>query len=176
MCGDFNTRVGVLDEDSSLWQGVLGRHGKSERNLAGHELLECHQQPIHYEQLVSEERNTSGCLDSFCNREVSCDRLCGDESRDVRVMRGENCWTDHMLVKAKLIVVVTRFTSRNVKTCLPFAVHELSTGARREEYRELLELQLQDGPHSDSETSEQNWETLKHCIVTAAEECVGRGR
>ena len=80
MCGGFNARVGVLDEDSSLWQSVLGRHGKSERNLAGHELLECHQQPIHYEQLVSEERNTSGYLDSSCNQEVSCDRLCGDES------------------------------------------------------------------------------------------------
>ena len=26
MLGDFNARVGVLDEDSSLWQSVLGRH------------------------------------------------------------------------------------------------------------------------------------------------------
>ena len=32
--------MGVLDKDSSLPQGVLGRHDKSERNLVGHELLE----------------------------------------------------------------------------------------------------------------------------------------
>ena len=81
-----------------------------------------------------------------------------------------------MLVRTKLNVVVPRFTSRNVTTCLSFAVHELSTRARKEEYHELLEVQLQDGPHSDSETFEQNWETLKHCIVTAAEKSVGRGR
>ena len=85
-------------------------------------------------------------------------------------MRGAHCWTAHMLVRAKLNVVVPRFVSYYVKSCLPFAVHELSTRARREEYCELLELQLQDRPHNDSETSEQNWETLKHCIVSAVEE------
>ena len=58
-----------------------------------------------------------------------------------------------------------------MKSCLPFAVHELSTRARREEYCELLELQLQDRPHNDSETSQQNWETLKHCTY-----CVSSGR
>ena len=51
---------------------------------------------------------------------------------------------------------------------MPFAVHELSTSVRRDEYREQLELQLQDRPHNDNDTSEQNWEALKHCIVTAA--------
>ena len=40
MLGDFNARVGVLDQDSDVWQGVLGRYGKSECNLAGVELLE----------------------------------------------------------------------------------------------------------------------------------------
>ena len=38
--GDFNARVGVLDQDSDLWRGILGRHGMIERKLAGHELLE----------------------------------------------------------------------------------------------------------------------------------------
>ena len=68
--GDFNARVGVLDQDSNLWRGILGRHGMTERNLAGHELLHgvlCHQQSIHNEHLVSEERNPSGYLDSSCN-------------------------------------------------------------------------------------------------------------
>ena len=34
--GDFNARV--LDQDSNLWRGILGRHSMSERNLAGHGL------------------------------------------------------------------------------------------------------------------------------------------
>ena len=38
--GDFNARVGVLDQDSNLWRGILGRHGMSGHSLAGNELLE----------------------------------------------------------------------------------------------------------------------------------------
>ena len=59
---------------------------------------------------------------------------------------------------------------------MPFAVHELSTSVRMDEYREQLELQLQAKPHNDNGTSEQNWEALKHCTVTADEETVNRGK
>ena len=79
-----------------------------------------------------------------------------------------------MLVRAKLTAGTPPFTSRKGKNCMPFAVDELSTSARRNEYREQLELQLQDRPHNDNDRSEQTWEALKHCIVTAAEETVGR--
>ena len=77
-----------------------------------------------------------------------------------------------MLVGTKLNVLC--FASHDVKSCLPFAFHELSKRVRREEYHELLELQLQDRPHSGSETSKQNWEALKHCIMLAAKEPAGR--
>ena len=40
MLGDFNARVGVLDTGNNLWQGVIGKHGLSERNLVGEECLE----------------------------------------------------------------------------------------------------------------------------------------
>lgn len=38
--GDFNARVGILNDRSDLWRGVLGRHGLPERNQAGEVLLE----------------------------------------------------------------------------------------------------------------------------------------
>ena len=34
MLGDFNARVGVLDTGNNLWQGVIGKHGLSERNFS----------------------------------------------------------------------------------------------------------------------------------------------
>ena len=40
MLGDFNARVGVLDTGNNLWQGVIGKHGLSERNFVGKEFLE----------------------------------------------------------------------------------------------------------------------------------------
>ena len=39
MIGDFNAHMGVLEQGSNIWQGVLGKHGKNERNMAGVELL-----------------------------------------------------------------------------------------------------------------------------------------
>ena len=182
--GDFNARVGVLDQDSNLWRGILGRHGMTERNLAGHELLEfCainnlsimntwfQKKEIH--QGTWTHPATKRCLTidfvmMRAEQRVHC--------KDVRAMRGANCWTDHVVIRAKLTVRTPPFTSQKGKSCMPFAVHELSTSARRDEYREQLELQLQDRPHNDNDTSEQNWEALKHCIVTAAEETVGRGK
>lgn len=38
--GNFNARVGVLEEKNGLWRGVIGRHGLQDRNHAGEELLE----------------------------------------------------------------------------------------------------------------------------------------
>ena len=182
--GDFNARVGILDQDSNLWRGILGRHGMTERNLAGHELLEfCainnlsimntwfQKKEIHqgtWTHPATKRCHTIDFVIMRAEQRVHC--------KDVRATRGANCWTDHVLVRAKLTVGTPPFTSRKGKSCMPFAVHELSTSARRDEYREQLELQLQDRPHNDNDTSEQNWEALKHCIVTAAEETVGRGK
>ena len=171
--GDFNARVGVLDQDSNLWRGILGRHGMTERNVAGHELLEfCainnlsimntwfQKKEIHqgtWTHPATKRCHTIDFVMMRAEQRVHC--------KDVRAMRGANCWTDHVLVRAKLTVRTPPFTSRKGKSCMPFAVHELSTSARRDEYREQLELQLQDRPHNDNDTSEQNWEALKalHC-------------
>lgn len=96
--------------------------------------------------------------------------------RDVQVMRGASCWTDHRLVRSKLNIMAPRPRGMGGKSFLLFAVHEFVRSTKREVYRKTLEQQLQDKPHSDDYTSKQNWDTLKDCIVSAAEEAVGRGR
>ena len=62
--------------------------------------------------------------------------------RDVRVMRGANCWTDHRLVRAKINIVISRFRSGGVTSCIPFAVHELAMSEKRDEYCKVLEQYL----------------------------------
>ena len=184
MLGDFNVRVGVLELGSNAWRGVLGRHGKNERNSAGVELLEfCavnelsimntwfQKREIHQGTWTHPATKKCHMIDFVVMRadqRVHCS--------DVRVMRGANCWTDHRLVRAKLNIVVPRFRGGGEKSCIPFTVHRFSISAKRDEYREVLEQRLQDRPHKDDDTCKQNWDTLKDCIVAAAEEVVGRGR
>lgn len=56
---------------------------------------------------------------------------------------------------------------------LPFAIHKFVITATRDEYRCHL---LQDYPYSSDLTPEKNWDTVKSCIVSAAEEAIGRGK
>ena len=92
------------------------------------------------------------------------------------MMRGANCWTDHKLVRAKLKVTVPRSTKRKEKISLPIAIHKLKTPAKRDEYHEVLEQDLLARPLRAGDSTECNWDALKSCIVSAAEEVVGRGK
>ena len=62
------------------------------------------------------------------------------------------------------------------KRKLPFAVHKLISNAERDEYRYHLENLLQERPYNPDLPPEGNWNIVKSCIVSAAEETVGRGK
>ena len=163
---------------------VLGRHGKCERNLAGEEFLEfCATNSLSIMNTWFQKKDiyhgtwthpaTKRChMIDFVVMRTGQKCCC----RDVKVMRGANCWTDHKLVRAKLNIVVPHHAGKK-GMCMPFAVHKLSTSeARREEYQESLQSNLLDRPHSEDDAAERNWDALKSSIVAAAEETLGRGR
>ena len=57
---------------------------------------------------------------------------------DVRVCRSACCWTDHYLVKGKLMLNLPR-KQRNGVTCVPLAVYRLSSQEVRDRYQQSLE-------------------------------------
>ena len=174
--GDFNARVGVLKSDEEEWRGVVGKHGLDERNEVGEDFLQfCalnqltvmntwfQKRDIYYGTWMHPATKWFHMIDLVVMR--AAQRVC---CKDVQVMRGANCWTDHKLVRAKLVVNLQR-RHKGEKRILPFSVHQLSTSARRDEYRCYLEKVLQDQPHCPDLSSEENWSVLKSCIVSAAE-------
>ena len=96
--------------------------------------------------------------------------------KDVQVMRGANCWSDHRLVRAKLRVNPIHSHSIRGKKSAPFAVYKLRDSAYRDRYRESLMKRLIEVPHEVEGTAESNWEVLKSCIWKAGEETLGRER
>ena len=180
LLGDFNAWVGVLAHND-LWSGVLGRYGLSERNIAGEELLEfCASIVLSIMNTWLQKREIhQGTLSHPATKKVhmidfimmSADQrvLC----RDVRVMRGADCWSDHMLVRAKLNGVVKRYGKSKDK--IPKPLHFISlmlnlSGIICESLAEWLKSK----PHVDDGMAEENWEALKACVVGAAEESLGR--
>ena len=182
--GDFNARVGVLKPGEDSWHGVIGRHGLDERNLAGEEFLQfCsvnqltvmntwfEKKDIYFGTWMHPATKKQHMIDLIVMRaaqRVVC--------RDVKVMRGANCWTDHKMVRAKLRVQLPHTNGSRGKKSVPFAVHELCSKAKRDEYADCLEGKLKTNGHSLEKSLEHNWTIVKSSIVAAAEETVGRGR
>ena len=169
-------------DHNDLWSGVLGRYGLSERNIAGEELLGfCASNALSIMNTWFQKREIhQGTWSHPATKKVymidfvmmRADQrvLC----RDVKVMRGADCWSDHMLVRAKLNVVFKRYGKSKDKIPKSFAVYKLNVEAIRNEFCESLAEWLKSKPHVDDGTAEENWEALKACVVAAAEESLGR--
>ena len=66
--------------------------------------------------------------------------------------------------------------AKGEKKLLPFSVHKFSSTVCKDEYRSHLEKVLQDQPYIVDMSMEKEWNELKTCIVSMAENAIGRGR
>ena len=64
---------------------------------------------------------------------------------------------------------------RNGKT-IPFHVQKLQDLSCSRKYRDNLTKALSENPHSLANSPEQNWKIGKSCVLTIAENSVGRGK
>jgi len=114
------------------WQGVIGKRGLDKRNEVSEEFTVLCNGSVE-EHLVSEEGNA--LLDSHMIDRFGCDvasqRAC---CKDVQVMGGASCWTDHNLVRAKLNIDLPRARSSLEERVVPFSVPFLSSSAVQEDY------------------------------------------
>ena len=75
-------------------------------------------------------------------------------------MRGANCWTDHKMVRAKLRAQLPHTSGSRGKKSVPFAVHELCSKAKRDEYADCLEGKRKTNGHCLEKSLEHNWTTV----------------
>ena len=74
--------------------------------------------------------------------------------KDVKVMGGANCLSDHRLVRAKLQVNPIHSHSNKVEKSAPFAVYTLRDPAWRDRYTESLTKCLTEAPHEVEGTAD----------------------
>ena len=107
--GDLNARVGVLKPGDVTWRGMIGEYGVDERNEAGEDFLQfCtvnhltvmntwfQKKRVQYGTWMHPATKQVHTIDLVVMK-MSQRMYC----RDVQVMRGASCWTDHKLVRAR---------------------------------------------------------------------------
>ena len=183
LLGDFNARVGSARIGQDLWRGVRGRHGIGECNDAGKRFLEfCarnqftimntwFQKKGHH--LATWKHPATKQMHTIDYTVMRSDQRC--LCTDVQVMRGANCWSDHFMVRMKMRLCLPKWKKVSVGT-MPIAVHGLQRKEVRETYEQELGKHLSECPYVASKTVEDNWRTVKECIIQTSEKVLGRGR
>ena len=79
------------------------------------------------------------------------------------------------MVRMKMRLCLPKWKKASVGT-MPIAVHGLQRKEVRETYEQELGKHLSECPYVASKTVEDNWSTVKECIIQTSEKVLGRGR
>ncbi|KAJ4935851.1 hypothetical protein JOQ06_017378, partial [Pogonophryne albipinna] len=181
LLGDFNARVG---QNSSIWSGVLGRHGVGQVNANGLRLLNLcsehnltitntiFQQKAKYKTSWMHPRSKHWHLIDYVIVRRS-------DIRDVhitRAMRGAECWTDHRLIMAKVHMKVRPPLRLQGARRRRLDCTRLENPDARNEFRCSLaeklggiELSLS----SSENTMDQKWNSISSALYEAAAQTIG---
>ncbi|XP_042591969.1 uncharacterized protein LOC109084930 [Cyprinus carpio] len=175
LMGDFNARVG---SEHMVWSKVIGQHGVGKMNRNGLRLLSlCAEHQLVITNTIFQMKNRLKTtwqhprskhwhlLDYVIVRQK--------DRRDVlttRVMRGAECWTDHLMVRSKLLMSIQPRVPRRApnKKLNCTALNNLTI---KDNLRWLLAENLNMIPEESAD-----WPALRQAIHNAASEALGQSR
>lgn len=175
LMGDFNARVGT---EHLVWGNVIGQHGVGKMNNNGLRLLSlCAEHQLVITNTIFQMKNRLKTtwqhprskhwhlLDYVIVRQK--------DRQDVlitRVMRGAECWTDHLMVRSKLLMSIQ---PRGPKTAPNKRLNcaALNSPTTKNNLRRLLAENFDKIPEESAD-----WPTLRQAIHSAASEVLGQSR
>ena len=175
LMGDFNARVGT---EHLVWNKVLGQHGVGKMNQNGLRLLSlCAEHQLVITNTIFQMKNKLKTtwqhprskhwhlLDYVIVRQK--------DRQDVlitRVMRGAECWTDHLMVRSKLLMSVQ---PRGPRTAPNKRLNRtaLNSPTTTDNLRRLLAENLDNIPEESAD-----WPALRQAIHSSALEALGQSR
>uniref|UniRef100_A0A8D9E6N4 Craniofacial development protein 2 n=1 Tax=Cacopsylla melanoneura TaxID=428564 RepID=A0A8D9E6N4_9HEMI len=179
LAGDFNARVGAL---SSNWRGVIGPHGIGRQNENGLRLLQlCVQEDLYIANTMFQQKDLyktswrhprSKCwhqIDFIIVRR----RNRGSILR-CRSMRGPNCDTDHLLVRATIHFTKKRFQRNSQTRPKLFNISKLKDSSVRRTFEESIQALYHSEDQHDNRDAEIQWTRVKTSILQSAAAVLGK--
>ncbi len=175
LMGDFNARVGT---EHLVWSKVIGQHGVGKMNHNGVRLLSlCAEHQLVITNTIFQMKNRFKTtwqhprskywhlLDYVIARQK--DR---QDVLTTRVMRGVECWTDHLMVRSNLLM---RIQPRSPRTASYKKLNctALNSHTTKDTLRQLLAENLNKIPEESTD-----WPALRQAIYKAALEALGQLR
>ncbi len=175
LMGDFNARVGT---EHLVWSKVIGQHGVGKINHNGVRLLSlCAEHQLVIINTISQMKNRFKTtwqhprskywhlLDYVIVRQK--DR---QDVLTTRVMRGVECWTDHLMVRSNLLM---RIQPRSPRTASYKKLNctALNSHTTKDTLRQLLAENL-----NKIQEESTDWPALRQAIYKAALEALGQLR
>lgn len=177
LMGDFNARVG---RDNVVWDRVIGCHSVGNMNSNGllllqlctqHELVLTNtlfQQPNKYKTTWQHPRSKHWHMLDYIvvrQRDVS-------DVHITRALRGSGVWSDHNLVRSKVLLQPARVGSkRKPRSCRRYDIQQLSDPDKLRSYQMSIQDCLRDV--DDAGDATEIWENLRNAIRNCAGESIG---
>ncbi len=173
LMGDFNARVGT---EHLVWCKVIGQHGVGKMNHNGLRLLSlCAEHQLVITNTIFQMKNRFKTtwqhprskhwhlLDFVIVRQK--DR---QDVLTTRVMRGAECWTDHLMVRSNLLM---RIQPRSLRTASYKKLNctALNSHTTKDTLRQLLAENINKIPEESTD-----WPALRQAIYKAALEALGQ--
>lgn len=177
--GDFNARVGVGHQE---WSGVIREHGLGKMNVNGHRLLSlCAQNELLITNTMFQLKDIyKGTWRHPRSKHYHMLDYIIVKQRDhldvqiTRVMRGAECWTDHLLVRCKLALRI-RPASRRQAPKKKLNCAALKNETIRQELASAVTIKLAETLPMQSNDSgiEDTWKHLSGTVTEVAEATLG---
>lgn len=174
--GDFNARIGnetLLNVKQKYNESIINENGELLIDFCARNELRINNTYFPHKSQHKYTFGNSRGQQSMIDYILSNRSIKPQQVLDVRTLNSANVGTDHSMVLCKILLESPRKTKSTKVTVEKYNIESLTDESTRHLYQNRLSSKLREIDIAELNV-EDSWETIKTCILNAAEEAIGK--